>query len=152
MLPQTVHTVFTKITEPETKGENSMRYQTLLTILILIALAIVVGSGFNLRGDVVLGDYSASEDGSAVTMQVGVAGSMGYVRSVSETHEGDRLYVKFYSAFGGYNGTLGAKDSFELETPQACREIWFYRDGGGEMYDLVLRRDDAASAWVRVDH
>ena len=128
-----------------------MRYQTLLTILIAIALAIIIGSGFDARGDVVLGDYRTAADGSAVTVQVGVAGSMGYVRAAQETHEGEKLYVKFYSAFGGYNGTLGAKESFEIETPQNCREIWFYRDGGEEMYDLVLRRDDAASAWVRTE-
>ena len=129
-----------------------MRYRTLLTVLIVIALAIVIGSGFDARGDVVLGDYCTAADGSAVTLQVGVSGPMGYVRAAQETHEGERLYVKFYSAFGGYNGTLGARDSFELTTPDDCCAIYFYRDGssGGE-YDLVLRRANAASDWERVE-
>ena len=62
-----------------------------------------------------------------------------------------KMSAEFYSAFGGYNGSLGARDSFELTIPEDCREIYFYRDGqaGGE-YDLVLRRDNASSDWERV--
>ena len=129
-----------------------MKYSVLLTALIVIALVIVIGSGFDTRGDVVLGDFREAEDGGAVTVEVAVASPMGYVRSADGVQTGDGLYVRFYSAFGGYNGTLGARDSFELTTPDDCREIYFYRDGndGGE-YDLVLRRDDASSDWERVE-
>ena len=128
-----------------------MKYSVLLTVLIVIALVIVIASGFDTRGDVILDDFREAEDGGAVTVEVAVASSAGYVRSASGTHTDDGLYVKFYSAFGGYNGSLGARDSFELTTPDDCREIYFYRDGnnGGE-YDLVLRRADASSDWERV--
>ncbi len=128
-----------------------MKYHVLLSVLIVIALVIVVGSGFDTREDVVLGGYRAHADGGAVTVEVDVTSPMGYVRSASERQEGDGLYVRFFSAFGGYNGTLGARDSFELETPEDCREIYFYcADGSDDGYHLVLRREDAASAWERV--
>ena len=128
-----------------------MKYHTVLAVLIAIALAIVVGSGFDAREDVVLGSFRESGNGEAVTVEVGVAGPMGYVRSASEKQDGDGLYVKFYSAFGGYNGALGARDSFELSTPADCREIYFYCENGHEDgYNLVLRREDASSDWERV--
>ncbi len=134
-----------------------MKYHRLLSVLIVIALVIVIGSGFDAREDVVLGSFRESGDGEAVTVKVGVTSPMGYVRSASEKQEGEGLYVKFYSAFGGHNGTLGARDSFELETPEDCREIYFYcakgdgaADGADNGYNLVLRREDSASAWERV--
>jgi hypothetical protein len=129
----------------------TVKYHVFLAVLIAIALMIVIGSGFDARGDVILGSFRETADGGAVTVEVVVASSMGYVRSADRTQTGDGLYVKFYSAFGGYNGSLGARDSFELETPDHCREIYFYRDGdAGGAYDLVLRRDDAASDWELV--
>ena len=139
------------IMKTEKVRECSVKYSVLLTVLIMIALAIVIGSGFDTRGDVVLGGFSEAADGGAITVEVDVASPMGYVRSADEVQTGDGLYVKFYSAFGGYNGSLGARDSFELTIPEDCREIYFYRDGqaGGE-YDLVLRRDNASSDWERV--
>jgi hypothetical protein len=101
---------------------------------------------------VVLDDYRADADGGAVTVEVDVTSPMGYVRSVRERQDGNCLYVSFYSAFGGHNGSIGAKDSFELTTPADCREIYFLCDNSsGDGYDLVLRRDDASSAWERVE-
>ena len=129
-----------------------MKYQALLTVLIAVAMLIVIGSGFDLRGDVVLGGYREHADGGAVTVEVDVSSPMGYVRSTKARQEDGCLYVCFYSAFGGYNGSIGARDSFDLETPDDCREIYFYRDGAAEDgYDLVLRRADAASSWERVE-
>ena len=139
--PSAVHTGYRK------RGA-AMNYRILLAVLVVIALAIVIGSGFDLRGDVVLGGYREHADGGAVTVEVDVTSPMGYVRSAKERQEGGCLYVSFYSAFGGHNGSIGAKDSFELQTPTDCREIYFYCDGDG--YDLVLRREDASSSWERV--
>jgi hypothetical protein len=129
-----------------------MKYSVLLSVLIVIALAIVIGSGFDTREDVVLDDYRTHADGGAVTVEVDVISPMGYVRSAKERQEDGRLYVSFYSAFGGHNGSIGARDSFELTTPADCREIYFLCDNSsGDGYDLVLRRDDASSAWERVE-
>ena len=127
-----------------------MKYRIFLAVLLTIALVIVVGSGFSARTDVILNDYGYTQDGSSLTMEIGVAAPMGYVRACSEKQVGERLYIKFYSAFGGYNGSIGAKKSFLIETPDMCREIYFYRDGESEdAYDLILSREDASSAWER---
>ena len=40
-----------------------MKYSVLLSVLIVIALAIVIGSGFDTREDVVLDDYRTHADG-----------------------------------------------------------------------------------------
>ena len=77
-----------------------MKYSVLLSVLIVIALAIVIGSGFDTREDVVLDDYRTHADGGAVTVEVDVTSPMGYVRSAKERQEDGRLYVSFYSAFG----------------------------------------------------
>lgn len=129
-----------------------MKYSTLLSVLIVVVLAIVIGSGFDTRSDVILDDYRAHADGGAVTVEIDVTSPMGYVRSVRERQEDGRLYVSFYSAFGGHNGSIGAKDSFELTTPADCREIYFFGDNTVDNgYHLVLRREDASSAWERVE-
>lgn len=122
-----------------------MKYKTLLALLSVIALCIIIGSGFCTRNDVMLTDYQAADD--ILTMKVDVSDSMGYVRACSEKQDGDRLYVRFWSAFGGYSGSLGASDSFSIKVPDACREIYFCRSGNES--DLVLSRDDAASGWKR---
>ena len=100
-----------------------MKYKTLLALLSVIALCIIIGSGFCTRNDVMLTDYQAADD--ILTMKVDVSDSMGYVRACSEKQDGDRLYVRFWSAFGGYSGSLGASDSFSIKVPDACREIYF---------------------------
>ena len=128
-----------------------MKYHRLLVVLVLIALVIIVGSGFDARGDVTLSDFSTEDDGGAVTVEVGVSSPMGYVRTAKERQEGDSLYVTFYSAFGGHNGSIGARDSFELTTPDSCRAIYFYSGSApGAEYHLVLRRDGADEDWERV--
>lgn len=124
-----------------------MKYKTLLALLSVIALCIIVGSGFCTRTDVMLTDYHTADDGSILTMKVGVADPMGYVRACSEKQDGDRLYVRFWSAFGGYSGSLGASDSFSIKVPDMCREIYFCRSG--DESDLVLSRDDVTSDWKR---
>jgi len=83
---------------------------SVFVILVAVAAAWIVGSGFNKRTDVYLVDYSVSENGSEITLQVGVAGSMGYVRDfLNDTNEIEIMEMQFYSAFGGLNGAIGAK-------------------------------------------
>ena len=128
-----------------------MKYHRLLGVLVLIVLVIVVGSGFDARGDVTLSDFRTEEDGGAVTVEVGVSSPMGYVRTAKEHREGDALYVTVYSAFGGHNGSIGARDSFELTTPDSCRAIYFYSESAPDTdYHLVLRRGGADEEWERV--
>lgn len=122
-----------------------------LWIWILCACLLLGGvlltSGYNVRTDVYLADYSVSPDGSQITMQVGVANSMGYTRGYRAQMGGFNQYLKFYTAFGGFNSKLGAKDTFTLQVdPRNCDEIYFYHGDGG--YRLVLQKDPSTQAWI----
>jgi len=119
----------------------------ILVFVILVAVAWIIGSGFIKRKDVYLVDYSLSEDGSEITLQVGVAGSMGYVRDfLNDTNETEIMEMQFYSAFGGFNSSIGAKNEFVILLNSECREIYFYHNDG---FDLVLQKNQNTGEWVR---
>ena len=62
---------------------------------------------------VFINDYTVSSDGKKITINVGVSASMGFVREVKvHQQQGGKLYLDCYSAFGGLNGRIGAKDTF----------------------------------------
>jgi len=125
-------------------------WQKLLCTALILLLPVLIyffGTGLMQRSDVFLGDYSAMAGGNAVTMQVGVAGSMGYVRGYRVVEESpERVVVRFYSAFGGLNSRLGAQNVFLLLVDDDCREICFAR--GHRDAQPVLQRD-ASGAWQR---
>ena len=114
----------------------------------LLACSVFAGSGFNPREDVYLADYSVSADGTQIKMRVGVASSMGYTRSSRAHLGGFNQYLKFYTPFGGFNSSLGDRDTFVLEIdPVNCDEIYFYHGDGG--YTMVLQKDPLNGQWYR---
>ncbi len=119
-----------------------MKKKVISTIAIVVVLIVsfLVGTGFRKRTDVVLADYIVTEDGSAVSLDVWVASSMGYVRGFKDNGGGVKPhYLTFYSAFGGLNSSLGAASSFVLELGKDDTEIYFNRPDGG--CELVLVRN-----------
>ena len=122
---------------------------SVITALVVLLGTCFIGSGFTKRTDVVLGDYSVSEDGTEITLYVGIPTSMGYIRGFE--HEGGGglkpYYLTFYSTFGGLNSSFGAKHEFTLELCEYDSEIWFNRPGGG--YELVLQKDPETGAWTQ---
>lgn len=127
-----------------------MMKKKLIIIFIFIILVVAVwmiSSGFIKRTDVYLVDYSVSEDGSEITLQVGVAGSMGYVRDfLNDTNETEIMEMQFYSAFGGFNSSIGAKNEFVILLNPDCHEIYFYHNDG---FNLVLQKNQATGEWDR---
>lgn len=118
-----------------------------ITALLIIA-AFFVSTGFRERTDVFLGDFSVSEDGKELTFTAGVFSSMGYIRGYKDEGGGVKPhYLKFYSTFGGWNSSLGAKSEFVLELDEDDNEIFFSRPDGG--YELVLQKDQETGEWVR---
>lgn len=116
-------------------------------LAILVAVAWIIGSGFIKRADVSLVDYSVSENGSEITLQVSVASSMGYVRGfLNNSKEVEVMEMEFYSAFGGLNGSIGAKNEFVTLLNPECHEIYFYHNDG---FDLVLQKNQDTGEWVR---
>lgn len=120
----------------------------MISIIFIVIIAFVIGTGFQKRTDVVLGNYSVSEDETSINLEVHVSSSMGYIRGFKNKGGGVKShYLTFYSTFGGLNSSFGAKKSFVLELDSNDSEIYFNRPNGG--YELVLVKNEATGQWIR---
>lgn len=118
-----------------------------LALLISAALGILfILPGFQKRTDVYLQDFSVSGDGSAVTIETFLTGSMGYIRAMEAKQIGDEIHCSFYRTFGGLNSRLGAKTAFEIRLDHPTERIYF--DRGTSFGQLVLERDADTGAWA----
>lgn len=119
----------------------------LLTAVLVLLASCFLGSGFMKRGDVVLLDYTVSEDGTTLTFETAVVSSMGYTRGFSDRGGGVKPhYLEFYATFGGLNSSLGARSEFTLTLDEDDTEIFFTRPRGGS--ELVLEKN-ADGVWQR---
>ena len=117
-------------------------------IILVIILSFLIGTGFRERTDVVLADFSISEDGTKFTFQTAIPTSLGYIRGFKNDGGIEKPhYLTFYSTFGGLNNSFGAKNEFELTLNESDTEIYFNRAGGG--YELVLQKDIDTGNWIR---
>lgn len=123
--------------------------------LIVILAAVIsllgiyfFGSGFAKQGGVFISEYSVSPDGSEMTIQVGVASSIGYIRKVSAHQKEDgKLYLDCYSAFGGINGSIGAKSTYTIPLNEDTKTIGLYRYNN--TYEDILEKDRNGE-WQRI--
>ena len=119
-----------------------------LAVIIALMTMYLVVPGFTKMGNVFIVDFSVSEDGSEMTITVGVSTSIGYVRKVSvHQQHGGKLYLDCYSAFGGINGSWGAKNEYTIQLDEDTEMIALYRSPN--CYDPVLEKD-ANGEWQRV--
>ena len=115
---------------------------------VMLVAVYYIGFGFMKEGSAVVGAYSLSPDGSTMTLEVGVADSCGYIRAVKvHQQEGGKLYLDCYSAFGGVNGSLGAKSIYTIPLEENTKQIAFYRNTN--CYETVLAKN-ADGEWERV--
>lgn len=120
----------------------------LLIIMIILPALYFVGTGFMERMDVLLGDYSVSEDGTELTFNAGIMSSMGFIRGYKDNGGGVKPhYLTFYGTFGGLNSSFGAKSEFVLKLDESDSEIYFKRASGG--YELVLKKNEKTGLWER---
>ena len=120
----------------------------MLAVVIVLSSLYFVGTGFLERMDVLLYDYSVSEDGTKLTFSAGIMSSMGFIRGYKDNGGGVKPhYLTFYSTFGGLNSSFGAKNEFVLELDKDDSEICFKRANGG--YELVLQKNAETGAWER---
>jgi hypothetical protein len=117
---------------------------TSISFVIIICLLFISTGGK--KSDIFLEDYTISKDGSVMTINVGVASSMGYVRTVKEKQDGNKKYITFYSTYG-INSNLGAHDEFQIDLKPTINEIYFYR--GNDGYTLVLQKNKETNEWIR---
>ena len=119
-----------------------------IVIIFVLIAAFLVSTGFHKRTDVVLANYSVSEDGTEITLNVGVPTSMGYIRGYKNNGGGVKPhYLTFYSPCGGWNSSIGAKNTFILELTKEDTEIYFNRAVKG--YELVLVKDEETGEWIK---
>lgn len=121
----------------------------MLTILCII-FSWVIASGYTIQTNAyITDDFVVSEDGSEITFKVGVGSSMGYVRDYKDEGGGVKPhYLKFYSAWGGFNSAIGANSEYTLKLEPEDTEIYVYHGAGG--YELALKKDDTSGEWYRV--
>ena len=85
-----------------------MKKKVFVAIATVLALIVMyfVGSGFMKNTSAIINDYRVSADGKEITLNIGVASSIGYIRDVKVHQQyGGKLYLDCYSAFGGSNGS-----------------------------------------------
>ena len=126
-----------------------------LGIIILVVVCIIIfqiiASGFSIQTSAYIADdFIVSEDGGEITFKVGVGSSMGYVRGYKDEGGGVKPhYLKFYSAWGGFNSSIGAKNEYVLKLEPEDTEIYVYHGDGG--YELTLKKDVTSGEWYRVN-
>lgn len=117
----------------------------ILSLIIVISLLFL--STASRITNVMIMDYSVSEDGDIMTLKVGVASSMGYIRTLKESEDGNKKLITFYSTFG-LNSNIGAKNEFQVKLHPSCDEIYFYSENGE--YKLKLQKNSETNGWERV--
>jgi len=102
-------------------------------------------SGSFARTDVFMADYTYMES-NVITLRVGLAGSMGYVRSWRNVSDDPAvMQLQFYSAYGGFNSKLGARNVFLLQPAEECTEICIHCSDGAYP---ILRKDALTGQWL----
>lgn len=129
-----------------------MKRKVIIIILAVLCILFfeIVASGFTINTNAyITDDFVVSEDGSKIIFKVGVGSSMGYVRGYKDEGGGVKPhYLKFYSAWGGINSSIGANDEYVLELQPEDTEIYVYHGDGG--YELTLKKDAASGKWYRI--
>lgn len=120
----------------------------IIVVLLLLGCAYYFGVGFLPATNVVVTDFEVSEQQDSMTIQTSIATSAGYTRSVKNVSDDpEKMMLKFYSAFGGVNGSIGAKSEFDLPLSPECKEIYvlLYDD-----YKLLIAKNPATGEWEMV--
>lgn len=120
----------------------------IVVILLLLYGGYYFGVGFLPATNVVVTNFQVSEQQDSITIQTSIATSAGYTRSVKNVSDDDeKMKLKFYSAFGGVNGSIGAKSEFDLPLSPECKEIYVLQN---DAYHLVLEKNQTTGEWKMV--
>ncbi len=91
------------------------------------------------RRDVYLHDFSVSEDGATLVLDVAMRNGNGKVRAVTAKGDGSSVYVSFYSAYG-LSGSVGAEHIFPIRLPERTDKLYFA--GGSDAWVLTLEKEN----------
>ena len=129
-----------------------MRKKICLVMLSMLGLifAWMIISGYSYQSSAYITDqFVVSEDGKELKFTIAVGSPMGYVRGFKD--EGGSVkphYLKFYSAWGGLNSSIGAKSEYVLKLDPNDTEIYVYHGDSG--YSLALKKDIESGEWFSV--
>lgn len=111
-------------------------------IIFALVFSYLVIPGFFRQAGATIADFAVSEDGTEMTIIVGVAQSIGYVRAVSQHQQPDgKLCLDCYSAFGGLNGSWGAKSRYTIQLDEDTKTIAVWHSGD-KNYRTILEKDE----------
>ena len=116
-------------------------------VIVLLGVYFIV-SGFRKCPSAYIGDFTVSEDGTEMTLKLFSSSSVGFIRKVSvHQQHGGKLYLDCYCAFGGINGSVGAKSQYKISLAKGTGLIALYR--APDCYQEVLKKD-SSGLWQRV--
>ena len=123
------------------------KYIIAAAVAAVMLTAYMTMSGFIRNTSVFIEDYSVSQDGSSVTLKTGIGSSAGCIRKLAvHQRQGGKLYIDCIGAFGGINGSIGARDTFTLPLDKDTAVIALVRDA--DCYEEVLSRAEDGT-WHR---
>jgi hypothetical protein len=129
-----------------------MRKKICLVMLSMLGLifAWMIISGYSYQTSAYITDqFVVSEDGKELKFTIAVGSPMGYVRGFKDEGGGVKPhYLKFYSAWGGLNSSIGAKSEYVLKLDPNDTEIYVYNGDSG--YSLALKKDIESGEWFSV--
>ena len=129
-----------------------MRKKICLVMLSMLELifAWMIISGYSYQTSAYITDqFVVSEDGKELKFTIAVGSPMGYVRGFKDEGGGVKPhYLKFYSAWGGLNSSIGAKSEYVLKLDPNDTEIYVYHGDSG--YSLALKKDIESGEWFSV--
>jgi len=121
--------------------------QTILVLLIVIlAIASLIGSGFAKKTDVILYEYTVSEDGTNLEFVATTTSAFGRSRGYEEEVMDGSHYLTFYRTFGFF-GFHASEIYYDMPLTQEDTAIYFNRPDGE--FELVLEKDPATGEWVQ---
>ena len=121
--------------------------QTIAVLLVVVlALASIIGSGFAKKNDVVIYEYTVAEDGTSVSMVAAPTSAFGRARGFQEEVTDGNHYLTFYRTFGFF-GFHASEINHVVEVAKEDTGIYFNRPDGE--FELVLEKDPATGEWVQ---
>lgn len=108
------------------------RFLSITAILLgFLLLGTFLAKTVSVMDSVYIENFSLSPDGQTMTIRVAVGVSVGYTRSVTVTQEGNAVRLTFHPAYGGINGKIGAKNTFEIPLKPYQDQIYISPSGHG---------------------
>ena len=121
--------------------------QTIAVLLVVVlALASIIGSGFAKKTDVIVYEYTVAEDGTSVNLVAAPTSAFGRARGFEEEVKDGGHYLTFYRTFGFF-GFHASEINHEVALSEEDTGIYFNRPNGE--FELVLEKDPATGDWVQ---